>query len=59
MRNAARAGYELANGPLPGGVDVDHIQPIVKGGGNDSSNLRAVDQSTNRSFKRTRNAGMA
>jgi hypothetical protein len=50
---------EKANGPLPSTVDVDHIQPIVKGGRNSLSNLRARNRSANRSFKRTSNAGMA
>jgi hypothetical protein len=40
--------------------DIDHIKPIVKGGSeNAASNLRAVSQHKNRSFKRTKGAGMA
>lgn len=58
MRNAARRTYEKAQGPLPSKVDVDHRQPLVKGGSNDLSNLRARDRSANRSFPRTRTAGM-
>ena len=57
-RNAARASYEKKNGDLPRTVDVDHKQPIVKGGGNSPGNLRAHSQKANRSFKRTRTAGM-
>ncbi|MBT9157718.1 MAG: hypothetical protein DDT36_00701 [Firmicutes bacterium] len=38
--------------------DVDHVKPIAKGGGNNKSNLRVVSPSKNRSFKRTKNAGM-
>lgn len=40
------------------GKDVDHVKPLAKGGGNGRSNLRVVASSKNRSFKRTRNAGM-
>ena len=40
------------------GLDVDHKRPIVKGGTNAPSNLRAVPASQNRSFARTKNAGM-
>lgn len=38
--------------------DVDHKKPIVKGGGNQPSNLRMVSPSKNRSFARTKKAGM-
>lgn len=58
MRNAARREYEQANGSLPSDVDVDHRQPIVKGGDNSMSNLRDRPRSSNRSFKRDRKAGM-
>lgn len=40
------------------GKDVDHKKPIVKGGGNHPSNLRVVSPSKNRSFARTKKAGM-
>jgi len=40
------------------GKDVDHKHPIVKGGGNGGGNLRAVPKSVNRSFPRTKRAGM-
>lgn len=40
------------------GKDVDHKNPIVKGGSNDRSNLRVKSDNANRSFRRTRNAGM-
>jgi hypothetical protein len=40
------------------GKDVDHKNPIVKGGSNNPSNFRVVSKSANRSFKRTRTAGM-
>jgi hypothetical protein len=57
-RNAARREYEKAHGNLPSSVDVDHRKPIAKGGTNAPSNLRARPSSRNRSFARTRNAGM-
>lgn len=41
------------------GKDVDHIRPLVKGGnGTARGNLRAVPASQNRSFARTKSAGM-
>ena len=39
-------------------MDVDHIRPIVKGGSNDRSNMRVKSASDNRSFARTKTAGM-
>lgn len=58
-RNAARAAMEKKGVVKKGdGKDVDHRTPIVKGGGNGSGNLRAVPKSQNRSFARTRTAGM-
>ena len=58
-RNAARAEMEKKGLVRKGdGKDVDHRTPIVKGGGNGSGNLRAVPKSQNRSFARTKTAGM-
>jgi len=58
-RNAARAEMEKKGVVRKGdGKDVDHRTPISKGGGNGSGNLRAVPKSQNRSFARTRSAGM-
>ena len=58
-RNSARAAMEKKGVVHKGdGKDVDHKTPIVKGGGNGTGNLRAVPKSANRSFARTRNAGM-
>lgn len=58
-RNAARAEMEKKGVVRKGdGKDVDHRTPIAKGGGNGSGNLRAVPKSQNRSFARTRTAGM-
>jgi hypothetical protein len=58
-RNAARREMEKKGVVSKGdGKDVDHKRPIAKGGGNSSGNLRAVPASQNRSFPRTKNAGM-
>jgi len=58
-RNAARAALMKKGLVKKGdGLDVDHKRPIVKGGTNAPSNLRAVPASQNRSFARTKNAGM-
>jgi hypothetical protein len=58
-RNAARAEMEKKGVVHKGdGKDVDHKTPIVKGGGNGTGNLRAIPKSANRSFARTRSAGM-
>jgi 5-methylcytosine-specific restriction endonuclease McrA len=48
----------LKKGLVKPGQDVDHKKPLIKGGSNDTSNLRAASPSANRSFKRTKNAGM-
>lgn len=40
------------------GMDVDHKKALIKGGGAGKSNLRVVKKSSNRSFKRTKKAGM-
>jgi hypothetical protein len=58
-RNAARRHMEKKGVVRKGdGLDVDHKKPIAKGGGNGGGNLRAVSKSANRSFARTRSAGM-
>ena len=40
------------------GQDVHHKKPISKGGSNSSSNLAATSPSKNRSFPRTKKAGL-
>lgn len=40
-------------------MDIDHAKPLAKGGSNDASNLRPRTEHDNRSFKRTKSAGMA
>lgn len=58
-RNKARRQLEKAGKVHKGDkMDVDHIKPLIKGGGVSLSNLRVVTQHNNRSFKRTRTAGM-
>lgn len=58
-RNSARAALSKEGLVHKGdGKDVDHKNPIVKGGSNDRSNLRVKSDNANRSFRRTRNAGM-
>jgi hypothetical protein len=58
-RNAARRAMEKKGVVSKGdGKDVDHKTPIAKGGGNGNGNLRAVPKSANRSFPRTKRAGM-
>ena len=58
-RNAARREMMKAGKVHKGdGKDVDHKRPLAKGGSNASSNLRVRSKSANRSFARTKNAGM-
>jgi hypothetical protein len=58
-RNAARNKLEDEGRVKKGdGKDIDHKKPLIKGGGNGKSNLRVVSKSVNRSFARTKNAGM-
>lgn len=52
-RNAARAEMVRAGRAKKGdGKDVDHKQPLSKGGSTSKTNLRVVDVHTNRAFKR-------
>lgn len=58
-RNKARAAMEKQGRVHKGdGKDVDHTKPLVKGGSNNPSNWRVRTKSANRSFKRTKDAGM-
>lgn len=57
VRHRARR-LMLKLGFIKRGDDVDHKKPLVKGGGNDSSNLRAQSVHANRSFPRNKDAGM-
>ena len=58
LRNQARRMYETSHGDQPSSMDVDHRTPLIRGGRNDASNLRAVSRKKNRSFARTKRAGM-
>lgn len=58
-RNKARR-QEMALGNVHKGdnKDVNHIKPLIKGGGTSLSNLNIQSEHNNRSFKRTRRAGL-
>lgn len=59
LRNGARRQAEADGRVRKGdGKDVDHRKPLAKGGSNSKSNLRVKSASSNRSFKRTKSAGM-
>lgn len=58
-RNAARQTLEHLGLVHKGdGKDVDHKQPLSKGGANTRSNLRVRDAHSNRSYPRTRTGAM-
>lgn len=53
MRNAARAEMESRGLVHKGdGKEVDHKNPLSRGGSNASSNLRVVPRTVNRSYRR-------
>ena len=58
-RNSARKEMEKEHGKQAlRGKDVDHKKPLAKGGGNGKGNLRVKSVSSNRSFARTKKAGI-
>lgn len=58
-RNKARRMMERSGAVHKGdGKDVDHKQPLSKGGKTTQSNLRVKSAASNRSFKRTSNGAM-
>ena len=58
-RNQARAAMVKAGKAHKGdGKDVDHKNPLIKGGPNTKSNLRVQSKHANRSFARTKSARM-
>lgn len=58
-RNNARRQAEAEGKVSKGdGKDIDHKKPLCKGGSNSKSNQRITSASSNRSFKRTKTAGM-
>ena len=59
MRNAARRQLEKEGRVHKGdGKDVNHIDPLSKGGGNKERNLNVVDHEKNASYARTRKGAM-
>jgi hypothetical protein len=57
-RNAARSTMAKKGLVKKGdGKDVDHVKPLIKGGSN-KTGLRVKSASDNRSFARTKTAGM-
>jgi len=53
MRNEARRKLAKAGLVSKGdGKDVDHIKPVRSGGSNARSNLRVVDKSQNRAWRK-------
>lgn len=58
-RNQARAAMVKAGKAHKGdGKDVDHKQPLIKGGSNSISNLQVKSKHSNRSYARTKSARM-
>lgn len=58
-RNQARAAMEKAGKVHKGdGKDVDHKNPLIKGGSNSTSNLQVQSKHANRSYARTKSARM-
>lgn len=51
MRNAARRELEK-KGLVHKGQDVDHAKPLGAGGTNSVSNLRAIDETRNRGWRK-------
>jgi len=59
-RNKARNGYVKKGLAHKGdGQEVDHIDPLSKGGSNSSSNTRVVSRDTNRSRRYGKKSGQA
>lgn len=59
QRNAARRDAMKRGVVRKGdGMDIDHKNPISKGGGNGRGNLQAVPKSANRSFARNPDGSM-
>lgn len=52
QRNAARREYEDKHGDLPSDTDVNHKKMIKDGGSNDSKNLEAISQKSNRGWRK-------
>ncbi len=61
MRNKARRIMERENGSadIPAKTDVDHIEPLSKGGATGRANLRLRSAHANRSYRRTKSGAIA
>lgn len=58
-RNTARRQAVKSGRASKGdGMDVNHVKPLAKGGSRKGA-TKVISKSKNRSFKRTKNAGMA
>lgn len=55
---ARRAAIKMGMVKRNDGKDLDHTKPLVKGGSNKPSNWRVRSPHANRSFPRTKDAGM-
>ena len=59
MRNAARRQLAKEGKVHKGdGMDVNHINPLSKGGGNKRGNLNVVEDNKNASYARTKKGAM-
>lgn len=59
MRNAARRQLAKEGKVHKGdGMDVNHVNPLSKGGGNKRSNLNVVEDNKNASYARTKSGAM-
>lgn len=56
--SARRTAIKSGKAAVGDKKDVDHIQPLSKGGSNAKSNLRVVPRGENRSFSRTSSSGL-
>ncbi len=52
QRNAARREVEKRSGPIAPGKEVDHKNPLRKGGTNRAANLRVVDADANKGWRK-------
>lgn len=59
LRVRARRAFEEALGhPIPAGMDVNHVIPLSKGGGNENKNLDLRKAKKNRSYPRNPDGSM-
>jgi 5-methylcytosine-specific restriction endonuclease McrA len=53
-RIVARRNYEAVHGPIPPGMEVDHVKPLSKGGSNKPKNTHLQSAKSNHSYPRTK-----